>query len=126
MANPQWRVWIDWDADGVWGEANEDVTSDLMALHWEWGRELKRDRASAARLDLTLRILPTIPDAVLSGIVGKIGTVSYGPAGNASGQRKVTGEFLCRSYHIVSKVNNQVRFAARFKQDDAISITTWA
>lgn len=55
MANPHWRVWIDWDADGVWGESAEDVTSDLMKLHWEWGRELDRDRAKAALLDLQLR-----------------------------------------------------------------------
>ena len=55
MANPHWRVWIDWDADGVWGETNEDVTSDLMRLHWEWGRELDRDRARAAFLNLVLR-----------------------------------------------------------------------
>ena len=64
-------------------------------------------------------------DAVLSGIVGKIGTVSYGPAGNASGQRKISGEFLCLSYRIISRLNDQVRFEARFKQDDTISVTTW-
>ncbi len=68
----------------------------------------------------------TGPDAVLSGIVGKTGTVSYGPAGNGSGQRKITGEFLCLSYRITSRINNLVRFKARFQQDDAISITTWA
>ena len=68
----------------------------------------------------------TGPDAVLSGIVGKTGTVNYGPAGNNSGQRKITGEFLCLSYRIVSKLGNQVRFETRFKQDDSISITTWA
>lgn len=67
----------------------------------------------------------TGPDAVLAGIVGKIGTVSYGPAGNGSGQRKLSGEFLCVEYQVISKVGNQVRFDARFKQDDAISITTW-
>lgn len=55
MASPHWRVWIDWDADGVWGESSEDVTSDIMELRWEWGRELDRDRASPARLDLALR-----------------------------------------------------------------------
>jgi hypothetical protein len=67
----------------------------------------------------------TGPDAVLSGIMGQTVTVSYGPAGNSSGQRKVTGEFLCLSYHIISKVNNQVRFEARFKPDGALSVTTW-
>ena len=68
----------------------------------------------------------TGPDAVLAGIVGKIGTVSYGPAGNGTGQRKLTGEFLCVEYQVISKVGSQVRFDARFKQDDAISISTWA
>ena len=67
----------------------------------------------------------TGPDAVLSGIVGKTGTVSYAPAGNSSGQRKITGEFLCMSYRVISKLGHQVRFEARFKQDDAIALTTW-
>jgi hypothetical protein len=65
------------------------------------------------------------PDAVLPGIVGKTVAVSYGPAGNSSGQRKVTGEFLCLSYRVISKVGDEVRFEARFKQDDAITLTTW-
>lgn len=55
MTNPHWRVWVDWDADGVWGESNEDVTSDVMELHWEWGRSLRNERAVPALLDLTLR-----------------------------------------------------------------------
>lgn len=67
----------------------------------------------------------TGPDAVLSGIVGKTGTVSYGPAGNSSGQRKITGEFLCLSYRVISKLGDQMRFEARFRQDDAITLTTW-
>ncbi len=68
----------------------------------------------------------TGPDVVLAGIVGEIGTLSYGPAGNGSGQRKLTGEFLCVGYRAISKVGNQVRFEARFKQDDTMSITTWS
>ncbi|MFB3119101.1 MAG: hypothetical protein ACE1Y2_01075 [Stenotrophomonas maltophilia] len=55
MANPHWNIWVDWDADGIWGKANEDVTPDLMRLHWEWGRELTRDRARPALLKLELR-----------------------------------------------------------------------
>ena len=51
--------------------------------------------------------------------------MSYGPAGNSSGQRKITGEFLCLSYRVISKLGDQVRFEARFKQDDAITLTTW-
>jgi hypothetical protein len=67
----------------------------------------------------------TGPDAVLAGLVGKIGTVSYGPAGNGSGQRKITGEFLCLTYQVISQAGRQVRFIARFRQDGAVSITTW-
>jgi len=66
------------------------------------------------------------PDVVLSGIVGQIGTISYGPAGSGSGRRKVTGEFLCLEYRVISKVGNQVRFEARFKQDDVVALTSWA
>ncbi|MCH8745495.1 MAG: hypothetical protein IIB31_07600, partial [Chloroflexi bacterium] len=55
MVSPHWRVWIDWDDDGIWGEANEEVTSDVMELHWEWGRNLNSERALPAKLDLTLR-----------------------------------------------------------------------
>ena len=58
--------------------------------------------------------------------MGQIGTVSYGPAGSASGQRKVTGEFLCLEYRIVSKLGSQVRFQARFTQDGAVTLGTWA
>ncbi len=67
----------------------------------------------------------TGPDAVLAGLVGKTGTVSYGPAGNGSGQRKVTGEFLCVSYRVISQAGRQVRFRAQFRQDGAVSFTTW-
>ena len=65
------------------------------------------------------------PDATLSGMVGSSGTVSYGPAGRQRGQRKITGEFLCLGYRITSRINHQVRFEARFRQDNAIAVTTW-
>jgi hypothetical protein len=64
-------------------------------------------------------------DAVLSGIVGRTGTVSYGLAGHSPGQRKITGEFLCLSYRVISKVGGPVRFEARFQQDGVIALTTW-
>ena len=67
----------------------------------------------------------TGPDAVLAGIVGQTGTVSLGPAGNSAGQRKISGEFLCLSYQVISRVNHLVKFEARFKQDDTISLGTW-
>ena len=76
------------------------------------------------------------PDATLPGIVGKIGTVSYGPAGNDTGKRKVTGEFLCLSYQIIGKLDlsmgsrgggadNPVRFTARFRQSGSVTVTVW-
>ena len=68
----------------------------------------------------------TGPDAVLSGIVGRVVTVSYGPAGHRTGQRRITGEFLCLGYRIISRINHQVRFEARFRQDNAIAVTAWA
>lgn len=55
MPTPHWRVWVDWNGNGVWGESDEDVTPDLIRLHWEWGREPGRDRAQPGLLELTLR-----------------------------------------------------------------------
>ena len=54
MTTPHWRIWADWDADGVWGEANEDLTPDVTRLRWQWGRDLSSERAAPARLDLDL------------------------------------------------------------------------
>ena len=67
----------------------------------------------------------TGPDAVLSGIVGQIGTVSLGPAGNSFGQRSISGEFLCLSYQVISRTNHLVKFEAHFKQDDDLTLSTW-
>ena len=67
----------------------------------------------------------TGPDAVLSGIVGLIGTVSYGPAGGASGRRRITGQFLCLSYRVIARLGNQVRFESRFKQDGPVTLDSW-
>ncbi|MFB3098136.1 MAG: hypothetical protein ACE1ZZ_05635 [Dehalococcoidia bacterium] len=67
----------------------------------------------------------TGPDAVLTGIVGQIGTVSLGPAGNGAGQRKISGEFLCLSYQVISRVSHLVKFESRFKQDDNLSLGSW-
>ena len=55
LFNPHWRIWVDWNANGVWGEAGEDVAPETMRLHWEWGRSLDRERCQPARLDLDLR-----------------------------------------------------------------------
>ncbi len=70
-------------------------------------------------------------DAVLSGIVGRVVTVSYGPAGKGTGQRKVTGQFLCTSYQVGGRAEGArnaglVRFVARFQQSGSVTLTTWA
>ena len=69
-------------------------------------------------------------DAVLSGIVGRVVTVSYGPAGNGAGQRKITGKFLCFSYQVGGKAEAgrdaaPVRFVARFQQSGPVTLGTW-
>ncbi len=55
MFNPHWRIWVDWNANGVWGEAGEDVAPETLRLHWDWGRSLDSERCQPARLDLDLR-----------------------------------------------------------------------
>lgn len=65
------------------------------------------------------------PDAVLAAIVGLVGTVSYGPAGRAPGQRKISGEFLCLSYQIMGRVDGPVRFTARFRQTGPVTLSVW-
>jgi len=55
MANPQWRVGVDWEGDGAWGAAGKDVTADIMALRWRWGRWSDSERPAPAHLELTLR-----------------------------------------------------------------------
>ena len=69
---------------------------------------------------------PTLgPDAVLAGIVGLVGTVSYGPAGRSAGQRRISGEFLCLSYQAMGRVDGPVRFVARFRQSGAVGLGVW-
>ena len=65
------------------------------------------------------------PDAVLAGIVGRIVTVSSGPSGNFSPRRRITGEFLCLAYRVVSRLGTDVRFEARFKQDGPLTLAAW-
>ena len=94
MPNPQWRIWVDWDADGVWSDPDKDLTADVMALHWSWckslgaannagrrpGRNSSRnssnrlDRAGAAGLELTLRNHDGkySPDNTASTLAGKV------------------------------------------------------
>ncbi len=65
------------------------------------------------------------PDAVLSGVVGRAVRVEYGPAGNAPGQRRVSGRFACLSYRISSKTGEPVRFEATFRQDGPVELGVW-
>ena len=72
----------------------------------------------------------TGPDAVLAGIVGKVVTVAYGPAGSAVGQRKISGEFLCLSYQVGGRAEEgrnpgPVRFTARFRQSGPVTLGAW-
>ncbi len=86
------------------------------------GREVAQEFALSGRWDDT----PGIgPDAALSGIVGRAVTVHYGPAGNAPGQRRVAGKFVCLSYRITSKAGEPVRFEARFRQDGPAALGVW-
>ena len=63
MTHPHWRIWVDWNGNGTWGEASdaytEEITSDVLELDWQWGRPpdvtRKSRRYRPARLDLTLR-----------------------------------------------------------------------
>ena len=65
------------------------------------------------------------PDAVLSGVVGRTVAVEYGPVGNAPGQRRVSGKFVCLSYRIGSKAGEPVRFEAAFRQDGPVELGVW-
>ena len=65
------------------------------------------------------------PDAVLSSVVGRPVAVEYGPVGNAPGQRRVSGTFVCLSYRISSRVGEPVRFEATFRQDGPVTLGVW-
>lgn len=66
LQRPHWRIWVDWNDNGIWGEEEEnyreDATSDVLELGWQWGRPPssagkagRRDRTSTALLEFTLR-----------------------------------------------------------------------
>ena len=65
------------------------------------------------------------PDAVLAGIVGHAVNVQYGPTGNAPGQRRIAGRFVCLSYRVASKAGEPMRFEATFRQDGAVALGVW-
>ena len=64
MVNPRWRICVDWNENGIWGQEDgayrEDVAGDVLELDWRWGRPVNPEetvgrRAIPARLDLLLR-----------------------------------------------------------------------
>ena len=86
------------------------------------GPEPAQEFVIAGRWDDT----PAIgPDATLSGIVGRTAAVQYGPAGNAPGQRRISGRFRCLSYQVSSRAGEPVRFEAVFRQDGAVTLGVW-
>ena len=86
------------------------------------GPETAQEFSIAGRWDDTPEIGP---DATLAGIVGRSVAVQYGPAGRAPGQRRISGQFLCRSYRVSSKAGEPVRFEAVFRQDGAVTLGIW-
>lgn len=92
------------------------------ARHFQPGIELPQDFAIYGYFDDT----PVSgPDVVLAGIVGKISAISYGPAGRQPGQRKISGQFLCRSYQVFGRIDGPVRFTARFRQTGPVELGFW-
>ena len=53
----RWRVWVDWVGDGSWQADSRDISDDVLALRWGWGRRglPVPEFASPAALELTLR-----------------------------------------------------------------------
>lgn len=62
MPNLHWRIWVDWNDNGTWGETSgtyrEDVTGDVLDLDWRWGKPMgsfrNLHRPQPAQLSLTL------------------------------------------------------------------------
>ena len=72
----QWQALVDWAGDGVWGATTADVSHDLMAVRWRWGRARLPlpEFAPPAVVELTLqnrhgRYTPDNPDSSLLGLV---------------------------------------------------------
>ena len=55
MAEAKWLVRVDWNDDGDFGDANEDVTPDVLGLTLEHFRDLGSEQVEAARLELQLK-----------------------------------------------------------------------
>ena len=132
------------DANGVarnlspYVEAVEPVGQQVSALDVTGLNDESRQLAAGPEpvQEFTLRGLfddtpVTGPDATLSGIVGQVVTISYGPAGRGTGQRRITGQFLCLSYQVGGSVAEEggaglVRFTARFQQSGPVTLGVWS
>ena len=55
MAQAKWLVHVDWNDDGDFSDANEDVSSDVLGLTLDHFRDLSSDHIEAARLELELK-----------------------------------------------------------------------
>ena len=55
MAQAKWLVQVDWNNDGDFSDADEDVTSDVLGLTLEHFRDLSSEHIEAARLELELK-----------------------------------------------------------------------
>ena len=55
MPQAKWLVKVDWNGDGDFSDANEDVTSEVLGLTLEHFRDLTSGHIEAARLELQLR-----------------------------------------------------------------------
>lgn len=67
----------------------------------------------------------TGPDAVLSGIIGLVGSVEYGPHGSTATFIKYTFEALCTGYEISGAVDGLVEATADFVIDGAVTRGTY-
>ena len=52
----RWQVWINWAGDGIWGAEDVDISDDVLALRWGWGRRglPVPEFAAPATLEVTL------------------------------------------------------------------------
>ena len=55
MAVAKWLIHVDWNSDGDFSDANEDVTSDVLGVTLEHFRDLSSEHMEAARLELQLK-----------------------------------------------------------------------
>lgn len=103
--------------------SGQDATGvNDAAARTEAGPEAAQEFTLSGRWDDA----PTVgPDAVLSSLVGRSVMVQYGPAGRASGLRRVSGRFVCLSYRIGSRAGEPVRFEATFRQDGPVELGVW-